>query len=313
MRAALARDLRDACGPGLIEAITPDTAGPDLDPGQRAVRRDPPWSEWRALLNNCAEALLVAPECGGELLRLTLLARLCGSRQLGCAAGSIHIAGSKVRTAAWLARAGLPVVPTFRAPDVALAPGIWVRKPDDGAGAMGVHRMAIDRHATRGGPLTPLATARSSGSAEAPTPSLAPAVAGCVLQPWVDGPSGSLFVFSDGCASRLLASSTQYVEWPDDQARLVGLGVNESLLPWARAQALATRVAAALPGLQGFWGVDFVLDGPDLRLLEVNPRVTSTYPALRDSLGWNPARLLTGLPVPRTETGPGSPIRLDFG
>ena len=50
----------------------------------------------------------------------------------------------------------------------------------------------------------------------------------------------------------------------------------------------AHHIAAAIPGLRGFVGVDFVL-GVDGRatVLEVNPRLTSAYVGLSARLGRN--------------------------
>jgi predicted ATP-grasp superfamily ATP-dependent carboligase len=50
-----------------------------------------------------------------------------------------------------------------------------------------------------------------------------------------------------------------------------------------RAIALARRAVAAVPGLRGFVGVDVVLgDGPrDDVVIEINPRLTMSYVALR--------------------------------
>jgi len=306
MRSALARDLRELCGEDLIEALTPDAAG--LAAGQQAVNRHPAWPEWGELLAGCGKVLLVAPECGGELLTLSLLAIAQGSRLLGSSPAAIHIGGSKARTAAWFAQAGLPVVPTLplHAMSPSAAPGDWVLKPDDGAGALGVRRITTESAAFD-------AASRYGAAIQPAAQPLATASAPLVVQPWVDGPSGSLFVFNDGQQLRLLASSTQHIEWRNEGARLVGLEVNAPLLPWSDARALARRVAGCLPGLRGFWGLDFVCTRAGPLILEVNPRPTSTYPALRGSLGWNPARLLAGLSVPAEGSVPGSPIRLGFG
>jgi len=306
LRSALARDLREICGEDFSEALTPDAAG--LAAGQQAVNRHPAWPEWGELLAGSGEVLLVAPECGGELLTLSLLAIAQGSRLLGSSPAAIHIGGSKARTAAWLAQAGLPVVPTLplHVMPPSKARGGWVLKPDDGAGALGVRRITTQSAAFAAGP--------GHGAAIQPAAQpLATESLPQVLQPWVDGPSGSLFVFSHGQQVRLLASSTQHVEWHNDDARLVGLEVNAPLLPWSDARALARRVAGCLPGLCGFWGLDFVCTAAGPLILEVNPRPTSTYPALRESLGWNPARLLAGLSAPAEGSVPGNPIRLGFG
>jgi predicted ATP-grasp superfamily ATP-dependent carboligase len=52
-----------------------------------------------------------------------------------------------------------------------------------------------------------------------------------------------------------------------------------------RARALAERAAATLPGLLGFVGIDLVLgpsvDGSQDYVIEVNPRVTTSYVGLR--------------------------------
>ena len=55
---------------------------------------------------------------------------------------------------------------------------------------------------------------------------------------------------------------------------------------------LATSVAAALPGLRGYVGIDFIAtdDGPVV--LEINPRLTTSYCGLGAILGTNPAELI---------------------
>ncbi len=60
-------------------------------------------------------------------------------------------------------------------------------------------------------------------------------------------------------------------------------------------EPLAQGVAAALPGLWGYVGAD-VVDGPDgPAVIEINPRLTTSYVGLAESLGINPAGLVLAL------------------
>ncbi|MEE9396862.1 MAG: ATP-grasp domain-containing protein, partial [Methylococcales bacterium] len=53
---------------------------------------------------------------------------------------------------------------------------------------------------------------------------------------------------------------------------------------------LANGVAATFPGLWGYVGVDFLFADNQLLVLEVNPRLTTSYAGLSQTIGYNPAR-----------------------
>ena len=48
----------------------------------------------------------------------------------------------------------------------------------------------------------------------------------------------------------------------------------------------------ALPGLRGYVGVDILISKDEVLLVEVNPRLTTSYAGLRLALGVNPAGLV---------------------
>ncbi|MDL2356808.1 MAG: hypothetical protein QFF03_16275, partial [Pseudomonadota bacterium] len=79
----------------------------------------------------------LAPEAGGLLERLSRQVLRSERILLGSKPNALRVAGSKLRTARVLARAGVAVAATY-SPDQALPPigGAWVVKPDDGAGCM---------------------------------------------------------------------------------------------------------------------------------------------------------------------------------
>jgi predicted ATP-grasp superfamily ATP-dependent carboligase len=60
-------------------------------------------------------------------------------------------------------------------------------------------------------------------------------------------------------------------------------------------EELADDVAKAIPGLWGYVGIDLILTSSGPVVLEVNPRLTTSYIGLRKSIGRNPAELVLSL------------------
>jgi predicted ATP-grasp superfamily ATP-dependent carboligase len=60
-------------------------------------------------------------------------------------------------------------------------------------------------------------------------------------------------------------------------------------------RALVEQVMAAVPGLWGYAGIDFIMSADGPVVLEVNPRVTISHAGMRQSVGHNPARLVVEL------------------
>lgn len=56
----------------------------------------------------------------------------------------------------------------------------------------------------------------------------------------------------------------------------------------ARAQRLAHKVIAVLPKTKGYFGIDMVIGERDV-VIEVNPRITMSYPVLREKVDFNMA------------------------
>ncbi|TXF12585.1 ATP-grasp domain-containing protein [Pelomicrobium methylotrophicum] len=278
--------------PGVEVVISRDPRLPSLTEAA-AVLRPAPGESWRALyLRGLALAELVwpiAPETGGVLETLTQYAVAEGRRLLGCTPQAVRVAASKHATACVLARAGIPVVPTFAPgealPDIA---GPWVVKPDDGAGCEGARRVADVRAARH---------------------QLMAAAAALVAQPWIEGEpaSLSLLVFPDGRVE-LLACNRQHVALRGERLVLAGVTVNATADTDGRMRGLAQRIVRAIPGLAGFVGVDYLLTADGPLVLEVNPRLTTSYCGLKSALGVNPAALLLGAGVEPerlgTATGP---------
>ncbi len=216
-----------------------------------------------------------APETGGTLTALTAEVARRGRIQLGCRVDAVRLASSKQATADLLLDAGIPVVPTCsRVGQITPVPGRWVVKPDDGAGALDSW-VVPDWMAARN------RLAQSGG--------------GLVVQPWVAGDAMSLSLLCADGSSRLLACNRQHVAVVDGAITLVGLDVNAIVGYDDRLVPLGGRIARAIPGLWGYVGVDLIMTQEGPLVLEINPRLTTSYCGLGRARGINVASMVLSL------------------
>ena len=94
----------------------------------------------------------------------------------------------------------------------------------------------------------------------------------------------------------MLACNRQKVELENGAFRFDGVSVNAVADTDGRYAALASAVCRALPGLWGYCGVDFIDADTGPMVLEVNPRLTTSYSGLHQAIEINPAQLVLELP-----------------
>ena len=116
-----------------------------------------------------------------------------------------------------------------------------------------------------------------------------------VAQPFVEGMAASLCILAKDGEAVLLSVNRQRIAVMDDALVLLGCVVSGLGKGEEGHRRLARDVAAALPELWGFVGVDFIATPRGPQVLEVNPRLTTSYAGLRESIGINPARLVLDL------------------
>jgi predicted ATP-grasp superfamily ATP-dependent carboligase len=208
--------------------------------------------------------ILIAPEFDGILLRAARRVESAEGRLISPSPEFIRIAASKQRTCEVLSAAGVPV-PDGRElqpeePLPATFPYPAVLKPVDGAGSQDIYMVSGPRDA-------PPAYAWPR-RLERYVPGLAASVA------MICGPAGRLAL--PACSQRISA---------DGRLRYLG---GELPLPAglaSRAAELADRALAALPAVVGYVGVDLVLgrepNGREDAVIEINPRLTTSYVGLR--------------------------------
>jgi predicted ATP-grasp superfamily ATP-dependent carboligase len=223
----------------------------------------------------------------GTLARLADETLRQGRMLLGCLPDAIRLATSKRATFLSLRDARVPVVPTFAlADELPPLPGPWVVKPDDGAGCEETHVVAdwaIARERLQSDPGR------------------------LVAQPWIDGTALSLSLLCAEGRATLLSCNLQHPRIVDGAVTIEDITVNAVPDAGGRLAGLADAIAAALPGLRGYVGVDLIGSASGPVVLEINPRLTTSYCGLRGALGINVAGMVLDLLRPAGSATRGTP------
>jgi len=231
-----------------------------------------------ALLARAEAALIIAPESEGILARLSVQVEARGLRLLGSSTAAVRIAADKWDCYHHFRQADLPTPETWRvaadaAPALAQKLG-WplVVKPIDGVGCEGTSLVWDAATLTRA--LDHLRL----------WPEL-------LLQRYVPGThaSVSLLVATGKALPLSLNGQSIHMGLP---CRYQG-GVTPLEHPQAKdALELARRAVTLIPGLKGYVGVDLVLAKQGPILIEVNPRLTTSYIGLRQVVDVNLAQAI---------------------
>lgn len=289
MRRALLGDLAELSD---IELITLEHgAAPEAGPDTPVrLSHDAPWRHFRDCIQQADAVWLVAPESDRILEDLSWQVLAAGRRLLGSSPAAVRLASSKLHTARLLSGAGIAAVATFAPRDV-LPPDApaWVVKPAYGAGCVDTH-------------IFPDSQAALAWIAGRP--------AAYVLQPFIIGQPCSLTLLCCDGRAQLLSCNEQRVAVRDGQFHFMGSTVNGLRDKTGQLDRLAQSIAAAMPGLWGYVGIDFILSRQGPVVLEVNPRMTTSCAGLRASLGRNPAHMVLGLlpGMPVTGSTPFGPV-----
>ena len=232
---------------------------------------------FREMVDEADAALLIAPETGGLLEALTAIVEAKGKMVLGSSSVAVKTAGNKASTYQVLKASDIPTPETYpvRHSDdiVPLARHLGypvVVKPLDGVGCQSVF---VARHET--GLRQAVVTALRETGQDIQ-----------LLQPFVQGVHASVSLLTDGVGGLPLTLNLQEIR---GRTRLSYCGgrvpLDHPLRPLAFQRA--EEVVAAIPGLKGYVGIDMVLTDRDAVVIEVNPRLTTSYVGVRKVLRQN--------------------------
>ena len=233
------------------------------------------WALWEQCIAASDAVLLIAPETGGVLEKLTLLAEKLNKVVLGSSASAIKLAGDKWLTYQSFISHHIPTLETYLANALPnRMEGAFIAKPRDGAGC---DDMAYFEDAQA---LQIWLKSREHTH---------------IVQPDQTGDAASFSMFCKTGKAYLLSCNRQHIQINGQQFLYRG-GVMNGMDEYRETfNAIAPKVAQAIPDLAGYVGVDLIVHHGEFFVLEVNPRLTTSYCALHQACGCNPAQMLLDL------------------
>ncbi len=234
---------------------------------------DDVWQAWEAQIKNADAVWLIAPETAGVLHYLTQLAARQGKLILGCGLDSIKITSEKMATFLALEQAGIATIPTYTFEQWPKSHWRWLAKPNDGAGSSDA---ACFNNADD---LQDWIVRNDKQHTH-------------VIQPFQLGDSASISCVIKNGKAQLLSCNTQTIEINNHRLSYKGGVVNGMRQHWVKFECVANQIAEALPDLAGYVGIDMIVDHDTIIVVEINPRLTTSYVGLRESIGCNPAELI---------------------
>ena len=240
--------------------------------------KDDIWQIWQKQINAADAIFIIAPETAGILQKLTHLASLQGKLILGCGLESIKICSEKMATYLALDAAGIANIPTHKYDDWPSSHWIWLAKPNDGAGCSDI--------ACFNNP-DDLADWIKEDHKQFTH----------VIQAFQPGDAASISCVMKNGKAHLLSCNTQHIEINNQMLSYTGGVINGMRDYWLQFEFIANKIAQALPDLAGYVGIDVIVenngyDNDEIIVVEINPRLTTTYAGLRESIGANPAELI---------------------
>lgn len=283
MLQALCQDLT-ALGHQLC--VMRDTRLPELNDTYGNIHVLPISSEleyhqvWQESQKTYQGFVVIAPETEGILQRLVANLEQKQKQHFGASAEAIALCSDKLKCCRILQQANIATPETRLALDWlndAHSGEDWIIKPIDGAGCEDTFR--LNREQT-----TDYLFRLSHKQLEQ-----------TIIQPFILGDTLSLSLFIENTKSSLLSVNRQHINISDQHQLTLSHcePTNEPLLHQQEVETLIQKIHATMPGLWGFVGIDLIYSEGKLWVIEINPRLTSSYavPAFRQQR--NPASQLS--------------------
>lgn len=116
-----------------------------------------------------------------------------------------------------------------------------------------------------------------------------------IIQPYIEGESLSLSCLFQQGQGWLLTINNQLIQARNHSFVFLGCEVNELTQPRQEFQSLVNKLAKALPGLWGYVGIDLIKSQNEILIMEINPRLTTSYAGIKAATGFNVAKLVLEL------------------
>ena len=238
---------------------------------------DDVWKIWSEQIDAVDAVWLIAPETDGVLQRLTATAIKKGKLVIGCGANAINVTSEKLATYHMLQQAGIPTIPTYMAENWPQLPGQWLVKPNNGAGC---EDTILFNKADDLADWLKLYPRKKESH---------------VIQPYQQGIPASISCVMHNGTAQLLSCNKQMISIENNQLSFAGSQINGMRDFWQPFESIARQIAAIDSGLNGYVGIDVIVNVQErnqITVVEINPRLTTSYAGLAEAIGNNPAELI---------------------
>jgi tyramine---L-glutamate ligase len=252
-----------------------------------------------SLAKECDFAIVIAPESDGILADINGLMKDNNAIPFGCDIGAIRVTGDKWECYKILAKAGVPVPET-----TTVETGFIRRRPTAMAGQEPVSTNRLDISEIAKDIKFPLVIKPVDG-------------VGCegvnlvkdmnmlhtiledntiyndraLIQKYIDGEHLSASIISTGKEFVILSLNRQHIT----EGTPFTYSGGEIMAPPDRGDELhyiVTKINEVIPGLKGYFGVDLIKSNTGYKVIEINPRLTTSYTGLRKVININLAEAI---------------------
>ena len=237
---------------------------------------------WLHNLKRCDAIFIIAPETNNVLTKLQQHAIDLDKIILGCQPAAIALTTNKLSCDQRLNRHNITTSISCLASNWPQQkfehPDGYIIKPIDGAGC--VDTLIFDS-------ISELEQHLSQQSAEVLQQN--------IIQAYHQGISASLSLLISEDGVIVLAINRQQISREHNKLIFNGCVVNgiaPIIFSTSEALLLAQQIQQAIPGLWGFVGIDLLVTNQEAIVVDINPRLTTSYVGLNQSIALNPMELL---------------------
>ena len=226
----------------------------------------------------CDRTFVIAPEFDDLLAERRRIVDNVGGNFLGPSLDAIELCADKLRLAEVLTQFGVSTIPTtlFDPSDIAdmRRDTAYVIKPRFGAGSQFTYL-----------------------SSQVDLEELANCPMELIRQPFVEGEAMSLAVINNSETIHVLPLAKQRLS-EDGRFHYLGSEIPSTSESSGEVQRIVQLVSKHITGLSGYWGVDLIRQRDEnWVVVEINPRLTSSYLAYRELACINLAQLMLDFPT----------------
>ena len=275
MRDALLYDLSSIAHVEILQTYDKRLPPKCLDQAIAIEVADDVWRVWDACIAAADAVWLIAPESDGILYKLAQRVASHGKPLIGANAEAIALTADKFLTFEALMKADIATVVTYKwsqQQDLVENEHGYVAKRIDGVSCEDSHFFATKQQL-----LNWMAQGRQQSH---------------IMQPYILGTSASVCAIFHDAKAYVLSINKQFIVQEAGTFCYRGSILNVMPELSHALDGIVQKVAQTIEGLSAYIGLDVMVNDAGLQLLEINPRLTTSYAGLRQALGINPAALI---------------------